>query len=144
MTKHNIEYIDANTSYCHTCDQQLPNAHVYHHEGMAELEERMAEVDEPNQTGAPLPDEDVIRLETIGEMLVEDWLGGGRNCAVLSTGLSGGGSGGPYTVGVSFEGYLTGPFNHRTGANYRAYLGQICEDNRVLVEVYYEPDHENI
>ena len=31
MMKHNIEYIDANTTYCHTCEKRIPNAHVRYH-----------------------------------------------------------------------------------------------------------------
>lgn len=29
--KHNIEYKDTNTSYCHTCQESIPNAHIKSH-----------------------------------------------------------------------------------------------------------------
>ena len=144
-TEHKIDYVDANTSYCHTCEREIPNAHVYYHEDTAEIEKEVAKIDEPNQKNSPLSDEEAIKLEVIGKLLVEEWLGGGRQCKVISSGLSGQNSEGAYSIGVTFEGYLSGPFGHRNGEDYRAYLGMVCEDNRVIVKIYYQhpPDDTN-
>lgn len=32
MTDHNIEYVNANESYCHDCEELVPNAHIRDHQ----------------------------------------------------------------------------------------------------------------